>query len=823
MEAGRKGLRATNWFLAAVVMALRIKIPIAREAARPHFKWAQTNDAIIIVVPIPDLDRDSVSVTLAEHGGDCNISASDTTGTVSYSLELLLREDVSDPRWNLQPSRVPDVDVEVHLTLRKRFLHRWDQLVQKPSALKGYMEFDWTRGNESLEVDDEYDLIVDNRHLKRLTEANFHDTLHKHNPVVVRVRFPWCPACQRTDKIFAAVAKRAQAWRKSSPDTWGKTGWYVVDAREERNLGRILKAHCDRRQCGTIKVFTDADEEPETITGVQYTNDLVDKMEIFWKPAIHWLDSREAAAAIRRQSVTCLGEFTSSESFEYKLWKSAAKLLRSELQFCAVFGSAGTRVEMFHPNGSDVPEASVYDGVWTGNGTAILQWIRIRSVPLLQNRSWTNIDGYTRMQIPVARVWLDDVLPEMEQLNEKIRLVMRRLGQKYIGRVVFQENQRSAYSEDLHDFSLDFPAVFPAFAVDSTSVQAEARYALHLDQEYWINKRLQQLTTKFWSDEETIFKKLSEFIDDILAGKQPTTHHSALPQKYWSPGLIRRISWRELDEIRYPTKPLLLELYGSASRNEEGEFKEREVKALGHVLRPYANQFIMARYDGHFNYVPEDLFPGEGDHNQAVKRETSSKWYWITADPDPSRAGKPIVKRLMQPPQDATMKEVIQFLKRVSRADIWVDELYQQQQAQEKVLKRFKNFAKVEDLEAGKKGKNLLVQVVSKDPVEKTESGVRETFVVGDETGVVTMILESDEEHEHTREGKTIEIRNLRVEQADGKIYVTISKYGHIHPHDGEATIIPHTANDMSAIDHDLDDDFDDDDGGADEEEREDL
>jgi ssDNA-binding replication factor A large subunit len=114
-------------------------------------------------------------------------------------------------------------------------------------------------------------------------------------------------------------------------------------------------------------------------------------------------------------------------------------------------------------------------------------------------------------------------------------------------------------------------------------------------------------------------------------------------------------------------------------------------------------------------------------------------------------------------------------------------------------------WSQVEALDPDSKGVNLIVKVVSlKDP-EDTKSGTKvQEFVVGDNTGIVTLRLTGDEIEAASKEGTMIEVRNAVVRMLKGFVKLQVGKWGKVSKHEGGQDVTPKKEKDLSAVEYEL-------------------
>lgn len=100
-------------------------------------------------------------------------------------------------------------------------------------------------------------------------------------------------------------------------------------------------------------------------------------------------------------------------------------------------------------------------------------------------------------------------------------------------------------------------------------------------------------------------------------------------------------------------------------------------------------------------------------------------------------------------------------------------------------------------------GFNAVVKVVSKSAAEDTNNRKSQEVVVGDSTGVVTLMLVGDEVGT-VDVGQIYEIRNASVRMLQGHIRLQVGKWGKISKHSGDKEVEPKTEKDMSETEYEL-------------------
>jgi len=620
----------------------------AAKAAMPHFKWGQSKETIFLSVMVRDLDKSSVVVSVPTDG-DLSFRAKDVKGD-AFALDLPLREDVKADvmKWEISP-RSDKWGIPVVISLGKRNEHRWDVLVPEPKKFKGLIDKDWTREDQSLEPEEEPAYAEDHSaYLVSVTEKNLNKTLAKFGTVIANVRYPWCSQCKSQDDTFAKAAKVSKA--KSKKDKKGNAvAFAVIDAREERYLARWLGAKCDYT-C-EYKVFAEPGEEPLTMKSKWSEEELLRDVVKYLTPAVRVLNESKEADTLKEKNTTCVGSFVSQASPKYALFKRVAGLMRGELVFAAAFGE-DKPLELW-PQGQSF--SFKYEGMWEDNGTALFDWVRPRSIPLLQEYDWQLRETYEKLNLPLAKVWIndEDKNPSFEKI---VRHAVRRVAKRYIGQIAFVEQKKSTYSYELRDYGLSQPEAYPAFGIAGNASYNSVKYGFE------ITEAVAPSVQDFWRDADKAAEKLEAFCDAVLAGTWPEAHESGPLQTNWTEGMVRQLAWKSYAEIESPERPLLLEVFGKYRGDNEKKLKEAE--NLATALQPYATAFTVASYDTAENYKP-DVFKRD-------KYSSDTEWFWVpTKGAGESERGP--MKQLMKPKKDAPIKKVIEFVKKMSGSDIDVD------------------------------------------------------------------------------------------------------------------------------------------------------
>jgi replication factor A1 len=117
-------------------------------------------------------------------------------------------------------------------------------------------------------------------------------------------------------------------------------------------------------------------------------------------------------------------------------------------------------------------------------------------------------------------------------------------------------------------------------------------------------------------------------------------------------------------------------------------------------------------------------------------------------------------------------------------------------------------FTQVHSLRPGTSGHNLKVKVVSSKPVVNRSKGdgtkVRvNECVVGDDTGVVVFTAKNDQVDKLTQ-GKTLTLRNAKIEMYRGCIRLIVDKWGLVEEETDGVEIQPKEDNNLSEVEYEL-------------------
>lgn len=642
--AGRTAYRAV-----ALLVAARLLAASASTASLPRFKWGQNKDQIYLSVIVRDLDTGSVTASLPS-AGEFRFRGKDTMGE-EFALDLELREDVKNEKsleWEIA-ARPDRWGTAVFCTLNKVNQHPWDLLVMNPKKYKSVMDKDWTREDQTLEPDEEIPYAEDDDNVMELTEKNKQKSIEKFKTLLVNVRYPWCSECTSEDEAFLKAAKDGKAKGKKDAK-WKKVAFAVLDAREERRLAKEMGAKCDNT-C-QYRVFTGPKMEPSTLKAELNEIELLEQLEKYLVPAYQVLNAESEVEPLKEKSTTCLGRFASEADPEFIVFKRVAGLIRGELVFAAAFGMTGPLELWPHKQNFSFK----FDGSLQDNGTALYDWIKPRSIPLLQEYDWQLRETYEKLGLPLAQIFLDDE-DKNPSMDKTVRHAVRRVAKQFIGKIAFVELKKSSHSYELRDYGLNEPEVYPAFGIASSSSHDSAKYAFEVTSE------VAESNGAFWANADTAVDKLVDFCEQVLAGTWPEAHESGAPQTTWTKGEVKHVVWKSYKDISAPEKPLLLQVYGK--HRIDNDRNTMMLRHLASALEPMSDSLTVASYDTSDNYLPPQDFKRDKD-------ASDTEWYWVPAKPPD--AERPPIKKLMKPKKDAPIHTALEFAAKHIGASLSMEE-----------------------------------------------------------------------------------------------------------------------------------------------------
>ncbi|CAL1150919.1 unnamed protein product, partial [Cladocopium goreaui] len=483
----------------------------------PRVKWAQNKDLLFISVMVRDLKADTVSVQL-DSESDLRFSAQGKAGDENV-LRLPLRDEVKQESLKWEIAARPDKwGTATFITLGKGHAHRWD-LLTSSKKFKGLIDKDWTREDQNLEPTEEMVLFDDAETVLRLNEKNFNKTIAAHSCLVVAARYPWCSECKSTDQIFLKASAAAKAKGKKNPE-WKKVAFAYLDARENKPLARELAVTCSYN-CEYLIFNGSPEEEPARIKSQHEESKLLTEIERFLGPAVREVTSSEVQDLQVSNGTSAVGYFSSKDQKEFRSFRAVAHQMRGELVFAASFTEGRQVVELWN-DGEGPFTLKLVD--FSANKSVLENWLRQRSLPLLQDYEWSKRETYERLQLPIAKLWYDD--SGDEQLLLTVNRTVTAVAKELLGRMAFVKQKKSMYSYELRDYGLANPEEFPAFGIAENISWNARKFALDvaastsvsctelIHESLLVNGMILQVL-EFWSDPSLSRAKLLEFCEGV--------------------------------------------------------------------------------------------------------------------------------------------------------------------------------------------------------------------------------------------------------------------------------------------------------------------
>ncbi|TKY74256.1 disulfide-isomerase protein [Spatholobus suberectus] len=170
---------------------------------------------------------------------------------------------------------------------------------------------------EESEVKEEFVLTLDH--------SNFHDTISKHNFIVVEFYAPWCGHCKKLAPEYEKAASILSS--HDPPVVLAK-----IDANDEKN--RDLASEYDVRGYPTIKILRNGGKNVQEYKGPREAEGIVDYLKKQSGPASTEIKSAdEATAFIGENKVAIVGVFTKFSGEEYDNFTALAEKLRADYDF----------------------------------------------------------------------------------------------------------------------------------------------------------------------------------------------------------------------------------------------------------------------------------------------------------------------------------------------------------------------------------------------------------------------------------------------------------------------------------------------------------
>nr|BAG16714.1 protein disulfide isomerase [Glycine max] len=158
-----------------------------------------------------------------------------------------------------------------------------------------------------------------------LDHSNFHDTVSKHDFIVVEFYAPWCGHCKKLAPEYEKAASILSS--HDPPVVLAK-----IDANEEKN--KDLASQYDVRGYPTIKILRNGGKNVQEYKGPREADGIVDYLKKQSGPASTEIKSAdEATAFIGENKVAIVGVFPKFSGEEFDNFSALAEKLRSDYDF----------------------------------------------------------------------------------------------------------------------------------------------------------------------------------------------------------------------------------------------------------------------------------------------------------------------------------------------------------------------------------------------------------------------------------------------------------------------------------------------------------
>jgi len=590
--------------LAATVFGMVAASPTPTfQALVPHFKWGQNREKLMITIALRGLDRASVRL---EFRIDRLLFIAKDSKDKEYALDLELVQDVlpADCHWeHLQrPDRWGDA---VLATLRKTFPRRWDALVVNPASYAKLMDRDWTREDQALELPEDDPFLREHlKYLQPITMEGLEDARSDVEALVILVRHSECDQCRNADETFAAVAKQMS----EAPDgSWKKrVRLGIAGAFPERLLARRLGAFCapQPQDCRFFALARGGADEPVQVRGRHFEAPLLADLRRLSREQFRQID---AATAWKGRAQAGRGLVVLSPEAPAHIYRTA-HLLR--LQLDVSVAKAGAEGEKLGLTGGGAgagtgktaaqlivwPPAEAIPEVFDGHPEQLEKWLRVRAVALLANTSeFEEDEPYEELGLPVGRLFVDNGTTDAEA-----RAAVLDVARQFRGRVMFVARNATSKSHEWRQHGLP-PDRFPSFGASDSMVYNASKYGCL--------GTPRNTSAEFWTGPAR--RVLTEFLDDVLAGKlQPSYPSEAPADEDGAPepglGVVRKLVGRRCRSVvEASEQEVLIEAFDEWRRDHANRTLYLDV--LAPLLARW--NITVCRLDLGYNECPPSVLP----------------------------------------------------------------------------------------------------------------------------------------------------------------------------------------------------------------------
>ncbi|CAE8628173.1 unnamed protein product [Polarella glacialis] len=603
--------------------------------------------------------------------------------------EFELREDVVPEESRAERLAVLG-DSGLLLMLRKRVAHRWDRLLMEESS--GVTK-DWKREDKNLPDEDEVELPRA-QNLRRLTAQQLReDVTVRERTVVVAMRYPWCTVCTEKDKAYVKVSKVV-----GGKEAFSKVVFATLDLREEKSMARQFW-HSDSHPCHKdrcpfhvfkpdepfdepyavgVHLLYEMDEmammtdpmagapghQPKGQTAKPNFERFEQDLALLLPPALVHVSTAEEAAEFRQRwdtSVLAVGVNST-------VFRRAARGLRGKASFAFAedasalsseqAASGQPTVELWSKELAADRRPLLYDGSLAPLSQSQLQsFVRVHSMPLIQNYTYDLKDKLDGLGLPVAVLWVNHSDTNNSNTTQRAMTAFRSLCETRRGTNASQHVlcclMDQSYSYYQRDYGTHEPYPFPFFGLTKKLGFGEGdRFG------YPFKEPANKTVHQFFGGPKRAAKDMSAWIGRVLAGRIPPSHESGvMPNRSkWARGEVLEVVWKTFQQdINGSTADILLELYDNQRKKTSILTATMDVIAL--TLKDYSNMKV-ARMEVSQNFVPH-IF-GRKQYSK------DTEYYWIPPSMENGELTPMVPVKFSGAAEEATPKKLLSFLKKHS-------------------------------------------------------------------------------------------------------------------------------------------------------------
>lgn len=414
------------WFFLAVSF-------LVRATQIPNFKWSQTNDSISITAYYDPskIVRLKAQATIQMENQDFTPVTKDYNIETewlhvswnNFRLDLHLRENVKPEeswcKWKEQ---------FVVCKLRKEHDHVFDFLCTRDQykEMKRYGTKDW----EATTVGNNQDEFHFDDSISIMTQEEITTKHSKKKNMIVRAFYPWCSKCRDEQETFETLRRDKKIKKK-------KFVLGVVDAREDREGGRFMRA-----ECGKCKFNVYYRGKKFIIDGKKKKKEFINEIMLEVEDPFVKIKSAQKLEKIAKKTPVVAGYFEDEQSNAYLRWIAGAKemrrrddikyglLQRDNPNWAKAITNGANRVVIMSGNQKHVPKESM-ETISQKNFTTFVEVYGASPFEKYSyelKKKWETVG----LDLPIVKVFLDSDKPE-----KKLERKFKRLAEEYREKVIF--------------------------------------------------------------------------------------------------------------------------------------------------------------------------------------------------------------------------------------------------------------------------------------------------------------------------------------------------------------------------------------------------